>query len=174
MPNVKDKALTLEDLKEALVQTGNALPAISSSDEGKIMRVDSEGNWSAENLPAWSGESEEWLRVPPPVTVTIATTTNNNGAHIAIRSSTGFSNYFCINTSAYDAPGEYMLFGGMYIDFSLANASSFGLNTTYRKSTAEQYGSSTMTASGSTVVRSGDVFKVWSLDFLEESYEQGN
>ena len=57
MPNVKDKALTLEDLKEALVQTGNALPAISSSDEGKIMRVDSEGNWSAEELPVYSGES---------------------------------------------------------------------------------------------------------------------
>ena len=57
MPNVKDKALTLEDLKEALVQTGNALPAISSSDEGKIMRVDSNGNWNAEELPLYSGES---------------------------------------------------------------------------------------------------------------------
>lgn len=56
MPNVKDKTLTLEDLKEALVQTGNAIPAISSSDEGKIMRVNSNGEWSAYALPAYGGE----------------------------------------------------------------------------------------------------------------------
>ena len=55
MPNVKDKALTLEDLKEALVQTGNALPAISSSDEGKIMRVDSSGEWGTFLLPTYDG-----------------------------------------------------------------------------------------------------------------------
>ena len=74
MPNVKDKALTLEDLKEALVQTRNALPAISSSDEGKIMRVDSEGNWSAEELPVYSGESGWGSR---PITVASGTFTGN-------------------------------------------------------------------------------------------------
>lgn len=54
--NVKDKAVTLEDMSEALKRTGNAIPAVTTSDAGKFLRVSSTGEWVAETVP--SAESE--------------------------------------------------------------------------------------------------------------------
>ena len=53
---VKDKAVTVEDLSEALKRTGNAIPAVTASDEGKFLRVNSSGEWAAETVPSAEGE----------------------------------------------------------------------------------------------------------------------
>lgn len=52
----KDKVLNLEDLSAALKSIGAVAPAVTSFDEGKILRVNSNGEWSAYALPAYGGE----------------------------------------------------------------------------------------------------------------------
>lgn len=53
--NVKDKAVTVEDLTEALKRTGNAIPAVTSPDSGKVLTVNSSGQWVAQSLPTYDG-----------------------------------------------------------------------------------------------------------------------
>lgn len=47
---VKDKAVTVEDLSEALKRVNIPLPAVTSSDNGKILTV-ANGEWSKGNIP---------------------------------------------------------------------------------------------------------------------------
>lgn len=53
--NVKDKAVTLEGMSEALKRTGNAIPAVTASDAGKFLRVSLTGEWVADTLPTYNG-----------------------------------------------------------------------------------------------------------------------
>lgn len=53
--NVKDKAVTVEDLTEALKRTGKAIPAVNASDSGKVLTVNSSGQWVAQSLPTYNG-----------------------------------------------------------------------------------------------------------------------
>lgn len=53
--DVKDKAVTVEDMTEALKRTGNAIPAVTASDAGKFLRVSSTGEWVADTLPTYNG-----------------------------------------------------------------------------------------------------------------------
>lgn len=52
---IKDKTLNLEDLSAALKSVGAAIPAVTVLDEGKIMRVNSSGEWGTFLLPTYDG-----------------------------------------------------------------------------------------------------------------------
>ena len=64
---VKDKAVTVEDLSEALKHVNIPLPAVTSSDNGKILTV-ANGEWDKGNMPTelpavTASDSGKFLRV---------------------------------------------------------------------------------------------------------------
>ena len=52
---IEDKLPTLEDVTKALERMNTIMPHVTSTDNGKIMQVDSNGNWVAEEFQFYDG-----------------------------------------------------------------------------------------------------------------------
>jgi len=51
----RDKLPTLEDVVRALERMNITIPYVTSMDSGKVMQVDSDGKWIAEELQIYEG-----------------------------------------------------------------------------------------------------------------------